>query len=552
MGSVELDDDSYHVYFSMDENAHVDVNDSYILIIPESGTWNDFGYKPVCKYVVRDVNENIYYGLMYLGFMGNEQSPLKVIKKLVPEGYKNAKELPGFFSLCGAMKDYRSLVSDVGVERSKDILLSLKDLVALRYFEHTPNWVEEATKSEIFTLSFVRDSDRFFAFHNAHSILSGIEHEVLGSISTNMILNFKLECFKNEHLLEFDFSSKSIIPKRINVLIGKNGLGKSHALRQIATSLINNSDTLTDSEEGRPMLSRLLAIGTPGETENTFPREKNKSHINYRRLMLRRNSRHKDSRGFGELLVQLVRSNEKIGKNSRWRIFVDALNGCLPLDGIMIPLEHGIQAMSSHVVSENEGDFYVPLGNLNSGGEQASLEIWGAIRPKADPVRWIDGKVFSLSSGQLAFLQFAVQACLFVENGTLVLLDEPETHLHPNLITNFIELLDNLLEMTGSISILATHSAYFVREVAGEQVLVFQEREPGVISIERPMLKTFGANVGALSHFVFDDELANRLSKKVESALISTAKTKDEIIEELKDDLSIEALMLLKSKYLDS
>ena len=30
-----------------------------------------------------------------------------------------------------------------------------------------------------------------------------------------------------------------------------------------------------------------------------------------------------------------------------------------------------------------------------------------------------------------------------IENGTLLLFDEPETHLHPNLITEFVRLLEN-------------------------------------------------------------------------------------------------------------
>ncbi|MHC5791870.1 AAA family ATPase, partial [Streptococcus pyogenes] len=77
---------------------------------------------------------------------------------------------------------------------------------------------------------------------------------------------------------------------------------------------------------------------------------------------------------------------------------------------------------------------------------------------------------YPLSSGQLSFFKFALLACLHIENGSFVLLDEPETHLHPSMISDFITLLDNILERTGSYALIATHSTYFVREVAREQV----------------------------------------------------------------------------------
>jgi len=325
-------------------------------------------------------------------------------------------------------------------------------------------------------------------------------------------------------------------------------MGKSQVLSNIVGSLLNQDNIFSDPKFNRPMISRLLALGTPGETVNTFPQERNKSKIKYRRLMLRRNSRMKNSRGFGELLLQLVRSDESIGEENRWQLFLNSVRDCLSFDGIVIPLVHKITPIAGHVLYINN-EYYVSLKKLHHGGEQAQLEIWAAIYPKKDPVRLINGKLYPLSSGELAFLQFAVQACLFIENGTLVLLDEPETHLHPSLITSFIELLDNLLQQSGSIAILATHSAYFVREVSSEQVLVFKESEQGHISIERPILKTFGANVGAISHFVFEDKLANRLTKKIELAIENNPDARFKIFEELKAELSIEALMLLKEKY---
>ena len=191
---------------------------------------------------------------------------------------------------------------------------------------------------------------------------------------------------------------------------------------------------------------------------------------------------------------------------------------------------------------------YVPLLRLNNGGEQAKLEIQAAVISNSDPMVHIDGDIFPLSSGQLAFIKFIVQACLFVENGTLVLLDEPETHLHPNFISQFIRILDRLLKLTGSIAVIATHSAYFVREVPRNQVLVFKEGSNGQVDIQNPRLKTFGADVGAISYFVFEDEITNGLVEDILEQFPKTQKERQLLLSELESELSADVVMFLRRK----
>ena len=101
-------------------------------------------------------------------------------------------------------------------------------------------------------------------------------------------------------------------------------------------------------------------------------------------------------------------------------------------------------------------------------------------------------------------LRFAAQAASTIEQGSLILLDEPETHLHPNFISNLMEILDSLLQSTGSIAIIATHSAYVVRETPRDRVnvLTLENRQ---IRIDRPRMQTFGATIDSISQFVFGD-----------------------------------------------
>lgn len=446
------------------------------------------------------------------------------------------------------MQDYRFLVNKHGIKKSKIILLSLNDLVASKRISQRAKLINDARNTDIFRLAFMRESGRFFAYHNADLIIDGLEDQRFSKISTELSLSYELAGFSEQHSFNMHFDIESILPKRISILIGQNGIGKSQALHAIATSLTKGGSSFYDTESGdKPIISRLLAIATPGETTNTFPPERTNRRIKYRRLILNRNTRSKNSRGFCDLCIQLLRSEESIGSKYRWDLFKESISFLPNIENIVIPLNQKITVNAPHVFSIRD-KIYVPLLKLNHGGEQAKLEIQGAIVNNANPMLHINGEIFPLSSGQLAFIKFVVQASLFIENGTLVLLDEPETHLHPNFITKFIRTLDQLLKLTGSIAIIATHSAYFVREVPRTQVLVFKEDSNGHVHIQNPRLKTFGADVGSISYFVFEDEITNALVDDLIDSFQTRIKNRAIYLKELESELSSDILMYLRRK----
>lgn len=189
----------------------------------------------------------------------------------------------------------------------------------------------------------------------------------------------------------------------------------------------------------------------------------------------------------------------------------------------------------------------IPLSELWSGDEQKSLENFAVVDTRKEPIRVINGFSYPLSSGEISFLRFAAQASLNVENGSLLLLDEPETHLHPNFISQFVSLLDSLLDQTGSAAIIATHSAYFVREVFQEQVTVLRQDKDGSVKIEIPALRTFGADVGAISYFVFGEDEPSQLASKVEKRLLERYNSWEELYALYKNDLSLEMLGSLRA-----
>lgn len=524
-----------------------------VLIYPSFNNWNDFGFKIKCTCsVFNTLTDNTYTFGTYIGFlsldpnqvnsktnkeMNEESRDLSKRFSKDPEAFNFYVDNRQFFTMLPSMADYRMVVEALGPEQLKVVLQAINDMVLHK--DSSDKWVDAATKSEVFQLGFMRNSEGFFAFNNADSLLAGAEDEVFGGISQELDLTFSLDGFKNQHSISLKYDHESIIPKRINVLIGKNGLGKSQALKSFCRAALQYKDpsiSLVDRQsKGRPMINRLLAIATPGETQNTFPGERVATQkLYYRRLSLTRNGRAKRSRSINELIIQLVRSDEVIGSKSRWQLFIEALSNTIPTDKV--------------VVQKTSGS-YLELVKLNKlGGEQESLEQWGSIDTGAEPKLRIGDDSYSLSSGQLTFLKFALLCCLYIENGSFVLLDEPETHMHPNMIADFVGLLDQLLEDTGSQALIATHSAYFVREISREQVHVLLKNESDEISIVSPRLRTFGADIESISQFVFDEDVDNRLADKLFSRVKNLSF--EQVKNKLEGELSMSAMLQLQDKML--
>lgn len=527
----------------------LDLTPYEIQFIVPFDTWNDFGYKIRCK--VKLWNPRIdqqFYSECFIGFL----PPNKDTKELTYEKYfpKKGRSLVDmidyiddldargsihklrFFTMLPSMSAYRDAVDKLGPKLLQDVLASINDLV---YYKDTNNsWFNEALESDVFNLGFMRNSEPFYTFNNADSILNGVDNELFDGISKNLRLSYKLDGFENQHELNLNYEQSSFIPKRINILIGKNGIGKSQALKYFCRAALRYPDKNISlgvgDENDRPMINRLLAIGTPGETQNTFPPERRSTQkLYYRRLSLTRNSKTKTSKSITDMLIQLVRSEDDIGSNSRWSLFLNAISKVLPLENVAL---------------KTKDNNHIKLQDLSANSsEQIILERWAGVNRKAEPMLLFSNEPHAMSSGQLTFFKFAILCCLYIENGSFVLLDEPETHMHPNMISDFVELIDGILENTGSLALIATHSAYFVREVSREQVHILSKQNNS-IHISTPRLRTFGSDIESISQFIFNEDIDNRLVDKIFNKV--KGMPYEQVQKELSSELSMSAMLNLK------
>jgi ABC-type dipeptide/oligopeptide/nickel transport system ATPase component len=510
-----------------------------VLVRPSDDRWNDFSFRTRVTYEVRSDEGSVGPFEGCLGFLSEEERPsdLTYLTELLASRGSPlaAEEVPGrFFTMLATLADYRKLVDALETKQARLLLHSLNDVVATSEFWPTTLWLDDALSSDVFNMSFLRSSESFFTFKNAGPLLRGARYEEFNLSSTSLAVELPRDNMPVVELT-FQFDHDGVLPKRMAVVIGKNGVGKSQTLSHIARTALARDKTLKDASGDRFMFTRLLAFAPTNEAEQVFPiAPHGRTHVWYRRYSLNRTRRSKRNQYVTDLLVQLARSDQRLGDQTRWQIFVEAITALDGWEQIVIPVR-------------NERRTYLPLTELRRSGEMRSLQTYAMIDGTRPPRRQLEDGAYELSSGEISFLTFAAQVCLDIENGSLLLLDEPETHLHPQLISSFSSLLNSLLAATGSIAILATHSVFVVREVFREQVTVLRRSPEGFTVSARPTLRTFGADPGAISFFVFGEDQPSSLANEVKANLAATDMSWEELYEEYGDELSLEFMGELRN-----
>lgn len=156
-----------------------------------------------------------------------------------------------------------------------------------------------------------------------------------------------------------------------------------------------------------------------------------------------------------------------------------------------------------------------------------------------------------LSSGHKIVLLTIARLVETVEEKTLVLLDEPEAHLHPPLLSAFIRALSDLLINRNGVAIVATHSPVVLQEIP--LLCVWKMSRSGLESkAERPEIETFGENVGVLTREVFRLEVTHSGFHKMLSDAVEQLGSFEQVIARFDKQLGGEARALVKALLANS
>ena len=92
----------------------------------------------------------------------------------------------------------------------------------------------------------------------------------------------------------------------------------------------------------------------------------------------------------------------------------------------------------------------------------------------------------------------------------MVIINEPETHLHPPLLASFMRALSHLLINRNGVALISTHSPVVLQEIPSSCVNIM-DNIASIYVMHKPKIETFGENVGTLTREVFCHEMRMKM-----------------------------------------
>ncbi|MFV1006201.1 AAA family ATPase [Bacillus cereus] len=128
-----------------------------------------------------------------------------------------------------------------------------------------------------------------------------------------------------------------------------------------------------------------------------------------------------------------------------------------------------------------------------------------------------------LSSGELSLFLRLFDLYDYIEEDSIILIDEPETHLHPRWIKGYVKILNQILGEKRCHVIIATHSPLIVSDVPKDSIIALKNNR-GFIEQIKIRERTLGLNYDEVLSEVFglDDDKGNMVreyAKLIEKAL---------------------------------
>ena len=154
------------------------------------------------------------------------------------------------------------------------------------------------------------------------------------------------------------------------------------------------------------------------------------------------------------------------------------------------------------------------------------------------------------SSGETMYLYSISAIMAKIRSDSLIIMDEPEQHLHPRAVTALMHSLYRILERYDSYALISTHSPYVIRELVSPNVMLFK-RFGNELNVKRIGIESFGEDVSVLSDMVFDnlrDE--KRYEKFIEEIVEKNQFDYDSSVRELQTgpyELSLNAKLLVRT-----
>ncbi|CAN5719243.1 AAA family ATPase [soil metagenome] len=431
--------------------------------------WDDwFKYQTTYSLTVFDDDGRRFdLGLVKIG---RSKMPKDSKRPELPETFSQLDK--EFFSL-GQSEEYYEQLGNFESMLRDAVLRGLRDVVA-----NQTRW-RNALKHDVTTTSLLRSVSSKSVTGQFRRLLAG------GARLTRFSFQFDSPASSDSvwavPSLSFEVRPDSLPPSNVHALIGRNGVGKSRLLHVMAKALTQGQRgnhgafvSLSDEDEKGPLFANVVSVSF--SAFDAFPPLDEPTE---------------KARGVKYFYVGLSRSGQNVPRPHAPKTpgmlakeFASSVADCLGQ-------KRGPRWLRALELLETDPLF-----------KEAEIALLATASAGSSNKGLAESVFQRLSSGHKIVLLTITRLVQVVEEKTLVLIDEPEAHLHPPLLSAFIRALSDLLINRNAVCLIATHSPVVLQEVPRSCAWVLRRSGREVVA-ERPETETFGEGVGVLTGEVF-------------------------------------------------
>lgn len=485
------------------------------------GNWDDFSFKTSFGVTFCDLHgKEVDLGTVKIGYVDQ------------PHGWTN-ETLPEFFdclpkswfSLGQDVEYYKKAYAEVSAEERSQILAALRDVVA------DESSLIIAQQERVFKDSLTRSVSLSAIYGQFKRVLNG-EIEL-----TDFRFTYEQEADERHAPVNLTFAVKAASkpPTNIHVLIGRNGVGKTTLLNNMIGALLNAPRL------GQP-ICRFYEPDWLG-LKQPIPKDYFSSVISV------------SFSAFDPFVPPADRPADRtlgpayfyVGMKKARADRMDA-SGLPPKTEAELVGDFAASFKSCISQPAKRARWLAAIKRLESDLNFAEMDLGRLLELEDDvAVEKAYAMASRMSSGHSIVLLTITMLVDSVEEKSLVLLDEPESHLHPPLLAAFTRALSDLLYSRNGVAIVATHSPVVLQEVPRSCVWKLTRiRTQG--RADRPERETFGENVGILTRETFGLEVSKSGFHQLMLGAVEAGGTLESILAEYKDQLGVEARAILISR----
>ena len=158
-----------------------------------------------------------------------------------------------------------------------------------------------------------------------------------------------------------------------------------------------------------------------------------------------------------------------------------------------------------------------------------------------------------MSSGQTMLTNLIIDITANVRSNCLIMIDEPEVHLHPNAITQIINVVNLVCERFSSCCIMATHSPLVIQSLLSRNVLIMERDIDGMPIVRQMRIESLGENLTTINEEIFSNGQREKYYRRLIEKAVEGKRNMDQVLQELQNGdlpMSLTSYMLI-DKYLN-